>query len=258
MENEKIVLKDLSTFIDIVKSSDKLWYRGQGDTDYVLEPSLFRHTKNASLEVFKREKEILSIFKQRSLPYLSYRIEDDFEYLFLMQHYGIPTRLLDWSENPFVALYFSLSTSLNKKCDSSFFVLNPMEWNRKLLKIDPGNIRIFNVFDPIIRKGYEISSDDFSMGYPYPTALNGNYNSQRILAQKGVFLIFGREIKSMENIYDEFFDKKPVLKKYIIENGNKKRLFDELLSIGITDAVIFPDIEGLGKEIRRILDYEVK
>ena len=53
-------------------------------------------------------------------------------WLTLMQHYGLPTRLLDWSESPLVALYFALSSDEDAKADAAVWVLNPMKLNKKV------------------------------------------------------------------------------------------------------------------------------
>lgn len=56
---------------------------------------------------------------------------DRASWLTLMQHYGLPTRLLDWSESPLVALYFALSSDEDAKADAAVWVLNPMKLNKK-------------------------------------------------------------------------------------------------------------------------------
>jgi len=260
MNVQTTTINSLSTFISTINTNDKLWYRGQSTSDKKLEPTLFRYTKDkkSAQDVFDKEKQILTMFKQRSIPYLQYRIENDFEYLFLMQHYGIPTRLLDWTENPFIALYFALSSSVSRDGDASFYTLNPSEWNKFLLSSIGHDGKIYDIHDEIIINGYKIAPSDLNLVSQYPVAINGNYNNQRIVAQRGAFVIFGKEIKSMDEIYDDLFLDSQVLKKYIIENTHKKDLLNELINIGITDAVVFPDMEGLGKEIKRNFGYEVR
>lgn len=58
--------------------------------------------------------------------------DDRASWLTLMQHYGLPTRLLDWSESPLVALYFALSSDEDAKTDAAVWVLNPMRLNKKV------------------------------------------------------------------------------------------------------------------------------
>lgn len=90
-----------------------LWYRGIGDTAYKLTPSLFRHkTAKTKNELSKLELELNETFRMRSFPYTdSYKWRDDeWDQLFFMQHYRLPTRLLDWSGSPLVSLHFALTS----------------------------------------------------------------------------------------------------------------------------------------------------
>jgi hypothetical protein len=81
------------------------WYRGCHDKGHKLEPTLYRHkTKKKIQEIADLETDVTTRFVQRSLPFLQRTLTNDWDKLFLMQHYGVPTRLLDWSENPFVAI----------------------------------------------------------------------------------------------------------------------------------------------------------
>ncbi len=93
-------------------SESSLWFRGAGKSSYKLAPTLHRHSGiTDSNTLLEYEKKLLTRFKERSVPYLQHRIEDVWELLFLMQHYGMPTRLLDWTENPFISLFFALSSA---------------------------------------------------------------------------------------------------------------------------------------------------
>jgi hypothetical protein len=80
-----------------------LWFRGGTKLEYDLTPSLYRHpTQKTPGQLNELERKLMTRFRQRSMPYHSRNLSDDWEALFFMQHYGVPTRLLDWTENPLI------------------------------------------------------------------------------------------------------------------------------------------------------------
>ena len=97
---------------DFQTNSELAWYRGCGDSSYKLFPTLYRHPAKKTLaDLGELEKQLMTRFRQRSLPFQSRTFSTDWDLIFFMQHYGVPTRLLDWTENPFIGLYFALMSA---------------------------------------------------------------------------------------------------------------------------------------------------
>ncbi len=87
-------------------------FRGLADRNYELEPSVERQAHDKCLGWFALERFLMTEFKSRAHLYLKSTPvtegEDEFTWLALMQHYAVPTRLLDFTFSPYVALYFAV------------------------------------------------------------------------------------------------------------------------------------------------------
>ena len=259
-----ITVTSLSQFMAEIESmstvNNIIWYRGASSINYKLLPTLYRHpTITDSTVLINQEGDILKRFKQRSLPYITRTTTDDWDFFFLMQHFGVPTRLLDWTENPFVALYFALSgASLdptgNYTNDVVVWEMIPEHWNTKSLE----DISITTVIDPddSLMTGYDNKSN-IARIRKQSVAVYGNYNSVRIVAQKGAFVLFGKEMIAMEEVYVRDMYPTGCLKKIVIPTTHIATMMSSLSRIGITDSVIFPDLEGLAKEIKRAFKFNV-
>jgi hypothetical protein len=88
-----------------------LWFRGSRISSWTLVPNLYRSYLPVK-QLLEREDEIREEFVRRAPSLTSYNPRNAWEWYFLMQHYSAPTRLLDWTEDPQIALYFALKTSL--------------------------------------------------------------------------------------------------------------------------------------------------
>lgn len=241
--------------------SEARWYRGIGNSAYKLTPSLFRHPEIAAMTPLDLEQKLLVRFRQRSIPYLTHRLEDDWELLFLMQHHGVPTRLLDWTENPYIALYFALvscqkDTATGLYPDCCVWSLDPVAWNRAVLDylsfedgvLVPSDERI-NGHRPGV-KGALLNKK--------PVAMYGSYNSPRIVAQRGAFTIFGSDVQPMEAVQAAAAAKitGDVLSRMVVPGAVVPAMIKALTAIGYTDSVIFPDLDGLAREMKRGYGFE--
>lgn len=235
-----------------------LWFRGVGCSTYDLSPSILRQPSIATAaDMQEMENNLLRRFEERSIPYLAQRIEDPWERLFLMQHYGVPTRLLDWTESPSIALFFALtSANPNQTTDCTVWTLCPYKLNRATfshLGSTSANSGARSVNDPVIQ-GYKPGN----ISNAHPAAIYGIHNSPRIVAQRGSFTVQGNDLTPINQIYSASTTwPQDTITRIDIPHSSIKPILNMLVNTGITDASIYPDLGGLAKEIRRKFGYEV-
>ncbi len=222
----------------------------------------------------KIENNIDAVITKRASPYLLMQgIENNkWNRYFLKQHYHIPTRLLDWTENALLALYFTLLD--NSENDGRVWILEPYILNNKTVhSILPNldkNIAKFSV--PVAN--YESKKIEYLhnqnsnpdiltlLSYYFDMSFNNNNTSSifyplaiypidldsRMSAQKTCFTIFGNTPNALMKINEENDFK--ILDFIIIDGKSKCKILKELKQIGIDHESIYPDMDGLGMAIQ--------
>lgn len=251
---------DLLNQIEIFQDGRSFaWYRGSGNVKYSLVPTLARRSSSVSAEELNRiEKGIANTFAQRSPPFVDANLTNEWRILFYMQHYGIPTRLLDWSESPFVGLYFALTsvprTSKGKPTsDAALWMCDPVAWNRTALSHITFSGDILDECCEEI-KAYSPSSD-LDQRAKIPIMIYGTHNSPRIVAQRGVFALFGKGIDGMEKVFLSGEFPEGSLQKIVIPKDNIDPFLYSLHRKGFAESTIYPDLFGLSLEIKRSFGY---
>ena len=161
---------------------DQLWFRGQGNAEYVLIPSLLRFGNGLDKEKFLFEK-----FRQLSLRVLP-RGTEDWETLFYMQDHGIPTRLLDWTDTLGIALYFAATYNAQfyPGKDAAIFLLDPIALNA-----NSGIRKVPLIPDDKDFNYRQIYWEKRPFAPNFPIACEPVFSNDRMLAQKGKFTIHG-------------------------------------------------------------------
>ena len=261
-------VRNLQEFTQLVESLmggvTQLWYRGVGKASHIMKPSLYRHpTISAAEELLGLEERMLQRFSERSIPYEErpFLRDEVWEYLFLMQHFGVPTRLLDWTENPFIGLYFAVTGAtidqhtLEADEPACVWILNPRLWNATSLSDISFPEEIVSVPDKAL-ESFEPSSGTTYMRN-LPVAMYGLHNSARIVAQRGVFAIFGQSTDPMDEMYAAGSFPPDTLVQARVPANAVHGLLKSLFAIGITDSVVYPDLMGLSLDLKRFFGFQI-
>ena len=244
------IINTVQEFLDQVKTikdrwkTVSLWFRGLSHSNYHLEPTIYR--KNIWKYDVLDAKEIYTEFLRRAKPYITTQYQySKWEWYYLMQHYGVPTRLLDWTEGALIALFFALR-KVGYVAVPCVWVLDPW-WLNKLTSQND----ILYYSDPAIREDIDkvVSYYDDEANLPdYPIALLPAHIDIRIISQKSVFTIHGKKHDGFLDLCREHQDVR-IMKLRI--NGRKaKAIREQLITLGINESSLFPDLEGLAREIK--------
>jgi hypothetical protein len=227
----EVQIRNLSEFLMVLGTTDTLWCRGHDDLRHDLVPSALRYStedlRNSALKLiadFRRLGEI----KLSRPP----RWDEEFRWVQIAQHYGLPTRLLDWTESPTVALYFA---SQNPKADGGVYVMNPVDLNRASSPLRP---RILDQHQDskILEQYLRLTGSTSAKKKMKTVAINPVWNSERLVAQKGVFTLHGTEF-SLGGDQAPSLVFIPVLREF------KLQLQRDLDRIGIDEMSMFPELE---------------
>ncbi len=221
------------------------WFRGQSDFNWKLIPHIHRITGLGGYE-----RDLIRDFKLLSHNILQqHKLENEFDWLYVMQHYGLPTRLLDWTESSLVALFFAVQ-DFQYETNAAVWVFSPRLFNLMILKVTN---TVPTSDYPDLEK-YIITRPDFAereVKAKLPIALRPSMNSPRILAQRGVFTIHGNLPKCINDIVNEMnINAYPILERIVIDGKSKLKLLKELYLSGISHSVIFPELIGITQELR--------
>ena len=187
----------------------------------------------------KKEKALFEEFSKTATQLFEKR-NNDWEVLFDMQHYWIPTRLLDWTTVMGVAIAFILHSDYDQIDDSALFILNPDGLNRVSGKDSIVNLPENKNFD--YKKIYWENEPSV---IDKPIAIRPTVQSDRIRAQKAVFTVHGSNINGFKDYAEKCF------RKIILTADAKKGAREFLKWANLDEYTIYPDIVGMSQHIKR-------
>ena len=287
LNEEEMKIKPTLIHYDAAECYDsEILFRGQSSSDYDITPSIARSYKKQRYEknLLEYEKSIIDVaclkypdvFKPSLLP---------IERLALMQHYGIPTRLLDVSEIPLIALYFACCGNEKKdgevivfynmrRKENPYPIMQSIADTSKLAESTSGFVLTKNFISKAFKQNYfENYEDEYKDFYKderklisvfsTPIFVNAPIWAKRQADQQGMYLLFPNQINASNNSKNSFFwgeinpwpKNHPYSEIIRIPRKSKPELLKELKMLGITKSKLFPEIFDYACE--ELVDYVV-
>ncbi|HOI25723.1 MAG TPA: FRG domain-containing protein [Caldisericia bacterium] len=226
-EFKMVSVNNYNEFINFLSEfnvEDNVLFRGQ-EVDWPLLPKIARIAPDR--EILDAERKMFTDFKVYSLSYLKVRLDNDWDWLAMAQHYGLSTRLLDWSANPLIALWFAVKLPPCEDKDGVVWCFKPADEDFVIdYNNSPFSIKATKVFQP-------------------------KHFSDRIRSQSAFFT--AHKWDSKKNKFYKFETMKKYLNKLtkiVIPRSQFSNFRYNLDQFGINQSVVFPDLDGLCAHIQ--------
>lgn len=237
MNDSTFVEKSISSFDNFVEEVGRadfhqtsgesflLLFRGQ-EVDESLLPRIGR-PGYFSDDIAKREKSLMSEFERLAYPHLERSLlRNKWDTLALAQHHTLPTRLLDWTENPLTALWFAFIAEKKKSIST------------------PRVVWAFSIAEDEIVS----PSEDTPYNIGRTKAFRPNHITRTITAQSGWFTVHALTKPKKRFVpLERNTAYKGRLTKFTFEDSLRTKILKRLDRMGINSATVFPDLYGIGR-----------
>jgi len=228
-------------------SSVRWWFRGQVNAGWPLMPGIYRSDRSED-DRLNIERHIMRDFRALSAGLIRGR-SSDAELYFLQQHYGIPTRLLDWTPNALTALFFSVAEADrrdNEEADAIVYMLDVYNLWRVQNATRAEYEGIASSRRPVFREMLKPIMWEEPTRRPYVLALRPDQKDVRLRLQRGCFTMHPPERKIL-TIRDA-----SVLRRCHVPSARKKEVREQLIGLGIDHFNTFGDLSALAKTLKTI------
>lgn len=260
-----LVLKFRDSWSQNDTGGEGLWFRGVKRMSHALLPGAYWRKQCD-------EESIFLSFKAAAPSYVIYRPGNDWDWYVLGQHYGLPTRLLDWTESPLIAFYFAL-TEEGGKCitpDSTdppgVWIIDPVNLNKATQGSDnaclfiPDEKRLKYWLPAQCGRGKQVQAlpehldliDNSS-----PVAIFPFRDNPRLVAQRGVFTVHGINELPIDEVYrvNKSTDGSKIT-KILIDPDACSRLLRDLRTMGINQTMLFPEPSSVASDVKCLYGVE--
>lgn len=243
-----MVINDSMRLLDVIKEAQDLcpiqgWWRGQAVSTWELVPHVYRGNRTPLSEMGG-----VHYFRSKAPARYENCPTNEVDWLFLMQHHGLPTRLLDWTESPLIALYFAVCQPEYDSQSGTLWMLNGVELNVDRFPDNPGIITAPGEDKEAARIATEAFTGIQRDTTDHILAMQPPHTDIRMLVQQSVSTIHATTIP-----LDKLNNSEEFLWKIEILSDQKESLRNMLGALGIHESVLFPDLDHLAKGL--LLDW---
>lgn len=272
---------DRDVLLNNVRLVGQAWFRGQHTRELTLKPGLYRDSTRESLKKTKSSpipavssktlrEELFDLEHELRIDFTSYdqllndagHVKSGLDWYFLMQHHGLPTRLLDWTTNALAALFFALEADSqddgrSKKASSvavwmidAYWLamcLSDDEWSGPLLSWSDDAEKYVPSLEVLLRN----RADSFTLIPEYAMPIEPPAIHPRVAAQEGRFIIFGQTRDLLDHrLKTDGVRKLPRVRQIRFETDDVQSVLRDLAQLGVSRRTLFPDLDGLASFVR--------
>jgi FRG domain len=246
-------IQTITQLVEVGTKLSRSWFRGHATVCNDLTPRVFREEFKIQRDFVENIEHRIFTHFSREAPVLADEVPDDEDYvswLFLMQHHGTPTRLLDWTNSPLIAAYFAVAGK--PKEDGELWAMYPDNLNKPsgvfgLFLSGSGHARYLAEEPGWINRDELAKKHNLESPPCFPVAVYPTVRFQRMAAQLSTFTIHP-EPQAGSTISELLTDEKD-LARYIIPAADKHKLWCDLTALGITHHALFPNLDGLSHTV---------
>jgi hypothetical protein len=236
------------------KKNEEIFFRGHTKNTHTLLPGIFRglHDGISEKELWNNESDMFYEFRARAKEVHNGNLSD-WDILFYMQHHGVRTRLLDWTESLGVAIYFALLNFDKTKCTPTVWIMNPYKLNEHYTSYRdmyaPENLDFIEKRESFSYAKfllYEKPSD--VIWWKQPISIYPVRRVERLTNQGGYFTIHGTDVRPINEIVPTT---KKIWKKIELPLAAVESAQLFLENAGINHYTLFPDLDGLSNYLNK-------